>query len=558
MANQSPRIADEKTSEAFDEKMHDLELKRREGEAAEQAKTAGLPYINLKGFPIAPEALSLISQEEATKTKTVCFLFTHDAFRLATVDPAEPELENLRTRMESETHASGSVYVISEQSLAYALTLYDKLPKIRPLTKGVSITEEELNKFGESFSSFRDLGKALEGLSVSDQVALMVAAAFKSRASDIHVEAEEKATIVRFRVDGTLITVAEMPREVWHKLSSRIKLVATLKINVVDKPQDGRFTIFMKDDKVDVRVSTIPTAYGESIVMRLLRSTAVGLAFEDLGLRGEAFNKLLRAIAKPNGMIITTGPTGSGKTTTLYAVLNKLNQPDVKIITMEDPIEYRLTGISQSQVEASKDYSFAKGLRSILRQDPDVVMVGEIRDFETADIAIQAALTGHLVLSTLHTNNAAGAIPRFLSMGVKPFLLAPSLDTLMAQRLVRKICPDCKEETTLSAEVVERVKTLLGSLPASAKISVDLNAMHFYKGKGCSRCFDVGYKGRMGIYEVMDMNPEIAAVISAGDAPEHKLQEIAVRQGMVTMVQDGLLKALEGITSVEEVFSVAQ
>ncbi len=292
--------------------------------------------------------------------------------------------------------------------------------------------------------------------------------------------------------------------------------------------------------------------------MRLLRGSSVGLEFESLGLRGKAFEDLKRETERPNGMIISTGPTGSGKTTTLYAVLNKLNDKETKIITLEDPVEYRLAGISQSQIDTSRDYTFAKGLRSILRQDPDIVMVGEIRDMETAEIAIQAALTGHLVISTIHTNSAAGAIPRFLSMGAKPFLLAPALNAVVGQRLVRRIHDGCKEEIRLDETTLARVKEVLSQIPANSGQQKDFGTLRFYHGKGCNDCYHLGYKGRVGIYEVMSMNKEIEGKILAGEISEYTIQEIAVKNGMVTMVQDGLLKALDGITTVEEVFQAAE
>jgi len=456
------------------------------------------------------------------------------------------------------TKANSQVYMVSEQSLSYALSLYAKLPKIRPPTKGVALTEEDLKKFGEEFHSFEELQSRLKGVSVTDVVTLLVAASIQSKSSDVHIEAEEKEIVVRFRIDGVLHVVVQLPKTDWARIVSRLKLLSSLKLNVTDRPQDGRFTISAKAGNVDVRVSTIPTAYGESIVMRLLRSTAVGLKFDDLGIRGRAFDQLRREVDRPNGMIMTTGPTGSGKTTTLYAILNKLNDSETKIITLEDPIEYKLAGIAQSQIDASKNYTFASGLRSILRQDPDIVMVGEIRDLETAEIAVQAALTGHLVLSTIHTNSAAGAIPRFLAVGTKPFLLAPALNAIIGQRLVRKIHEECKEEVKLDEETLTRVKEILGGIPKDSEYKVDLEKMKFYHGKGCAKCFDLGYKGRIGIYEIMTMNKEIEEVILSGKVSEYSMQEIAVKYGMITMVQDGLLKALDGITSVEEVFSVAE
>jgi type II secretory ATPase GspE/PulE/Tfp pilus assembly ATPase PilB-like protein len=314
----------------------------------------------------------------------------------------------------------------------------------------------------------------------------------------------------------------------------------------------------MEKDKMDIRVSTMPTAWGESVVMRLLKSSSVGLSFDQLGLRASAYKRLKREIDKPQGMVVTTGPTGSGKTTTLYAILNTLNTPDTKIITLENPIEYRMVGIAQSQIDHSKDYTFAKGLRAILRQDPNVIMVGEIRDLETAETAVQAALTGHLLLSTIHTNDAAGAIPRFLSMGLQPFLLAPALNAIIGQRLVRKICVDCKTEMTLDLETLERVKAALQNIPENSGEPIpDVTTLKFYEGKGCTKCNKIGYKGRVGIYEIFTKNPEIEALILSGNVSEYQMKDIKHKAGMLSMGQDGLLKALEGATSVAEVLRVA-
>lgn len=325
-------------------------------------------------------------------------------------------------------------------------------------------------------------------------------------------------------------------------------------MNVADRPQDGRFTIFQKNKKIDVRTSTMPTAWGESVVMRILNPDAANLGFEKLGFREAMLKKLLHEVEKPHGMIITTGPTGSGKTTTLYAVLQRLNKPGVKIITLEDPVEYKLEGINQSQIDHSKNYTFASGLRSILRQDPDIVMVGEIRDLETAETAIQAALTGHMLISTIHTNDAAGAIPRFVSMGVKPFLLAPAVNAIMGQRLARHICEECKEVDTVSAELLTNIKAQLQSIPPlSGEAVPNLEALTFYKGKGCAVCNNTGYKGRLGIYEILLKDAEIEKFILSGEISEYAVREVAQKQGMVTMLQDGLLKALDGLTSIEEV-----
>jgi type II secretory ATPase GspE/PulE/Tfp pilus assembly ATPase PilB-like protein len=314
----------------------------------------------------------------------------------------------------------------------------------------------------------------------------------------------------------------------------------------------------LEEGDVDVRVSTMPTVYGESVVLRLLHQSRTGLTLDSLGLRGSAFVKLSQEIERPNGMIMTTGPTGSGKTTTMYAIMQILNKPGVKIITLEDPVEYKMEGINQSQVEWSKDYTFAKGLKSMLRQDPDIAMVGEIRDLDTAEIAIQAALTGHLILSTIHTNNAAGAIPRFLSMGVKPFLLAPALNCVIGQRLVRRLCPACLKEQELDSRMLERLGKVLESMPETEKNKIDFKNLKFYVGAGCKACGGLGYKGRVGIYEVFNINEEVEAVVLSGRVSEYALEEIAVKNGMITMVQDGVLKAMDKITSLEEVFRVTE
>ncbi len=398
------------------------------------------------------------------------------------------------------------------------------------------------------------IAKMMKEATVTDVLAIVIAAALKLSSSDIHIEAEETGIAVRFRVDGILQEITKLDSSEWKRLINRIKLIASLKLNVTDQAQDGRFTIFQKNKQIDVRLSTIPTAYGESVVMRLLNPDTISLDFEKLGFRPAALKKITKEIERPNGMIVTTGPTGSGKTTTLYAILKRLNTKDTKIITLEDPIEYKVEGLNQSQIDTTKDYTFAKGLRSILRQDPDIVMVGEIRDLETAEIAIQAALTGHMLLSTIHTNDAAGAVPRFLSMGVQPHLLAPAINAIMGQRLIRQLCQECKVPITLEADVMADVVKHLSSISeASGEKAVDATKVQFYGPKGCAACNETGYRGRIGVYEILIKDAEIEKSILGGNISEYDMREVAKRQGMVTMAQDGLLKASEGMTSVDEV-----
>ncbi|MBI4272774.1 type II/IV secretion system protein [Candidatus Uhrbacteria bacterium] len=553
------QLVSEGAEEKFAEKMKDIALKEKEQETQMQAFALGIPYISLYAKPISPGALSIISEQDAKRLKVVCFSESAGEKRVACIDPDRKGLEEFLKELEKKTNCKISLFLMSEASLESVLKLYSQLPKVREEIQGVALTQEEFDHFtSDEFSDIRTLDAKLKGVSITDLYKAVIAAALKSRASDIHIEAEEKDIKVRYRVDGILHTVATLPREVWKQVISRLKLFAELKINITDKPQDGRFTIGLAHDKVDVRVSTLPTSEGESVVMRLLRSSSAGLDLPSLGLSPYSLSQLKKEIEKPNGMIMTTGPTGSGKTTTLYAILNHLNSQDIKIITLEDPVEYKLAGISQSQIDASKGYTFAGGLRSILRQDPDIVMVGEIRDLETADIAVNAALTGHLVLSTIHTNSAAGAVPRFLAMGAKSYLLAPALNAVMGQRLVRRLCAECKKEVQLDPAELERVKTYLSTITPKAGILIDLANLHFWDAQGCPACNGLGYKGRIGVYEIMGMNQEIEAVVLSEQVSEYKMEEIAIKNGMVTMVQDGLLRALEGVTSVKEVFSVAQ
>ncbi|OGL71063.1 hypothetical protein A3C17_00650 [Candidatus Uhrbacteria bacterium RIFCSPHIGHO2_02_FULL_53_13] len=437
------------------------------------------------------------------------------------------------------------------------MKLYATLPKIRNVSTDVEIPEEDIVRYRKQITSLKALQPLLDRTSITDLIAILLAAALEIGSSDVHIEAEEQHIAVRYRIDGVLQNVATIEKDRWKQLASRIKLVAGLKLNITDRPQDGRFTIRFGGQNVDVRTSTLPTAHGESVVMRLLVPTAINLEFAQLGFRKNVFEKLQREIVKPNGMIITTGPTGSGKTTTLYAILKQLNKPEVKIITLEDPVEYKLEGINQSQIDHSKDYTFSAGLRSILRQDPDIVMVGEIRDKETAETAIQAALTGHLLLSTIHTNDASGAVPRFLSMGVEPALLAPALRVIMGQRLVRKLCEACREQTQLTPEVSERVASIVAAIPEASGETVDLATVNWYRAKGCEKCGNSGYKGRIGIYELMVVDGVVEERIRTGSVTDKDMLAIGQEQGMVTMVQDGILKAIDGQTSVDEVFRVA-
>lgn len=556
-AGKAPPVDPQTTQAKFSHKMEEISLKERETQVEAEAKTLGVPYIDLITFPVSSEALRALPQETAQEFKAVCFFFSPEQINVGAVEITKA-VQEMAYQLGERHHVGAKIYLISPHSFDHVIKLYANLPIVKPVSKEIIITDEELRKYEVGIENLQSLQEAFKNVSISDILTLMISSALKVNSSDIHVEAEEHGISVRYRIDGVLHDVADLPKDQWKRFVSRIKLLAALKININDRPQDGRVTLRLTTSSLDVRVSTMPTIHGESVVMRILHSGSKGVTYDELGLRGDAYERLKKEIERPNGMIITTGPTGSGKTTSLYAILRTLNKPGVKIITLEDPIEIKMDGVNQSQVDPAHDYTFAKGLRSILRQDPDICMVGEIRDLETAEIAIQAALTGHLMLSTIHTNSASGAIPRFLSMGVKPFLLAPALNSVIGQRLVRKICNECREETTLDAEKLARAQALLETLPQAEKKNVDLSKLHFYKGKGCPACSGLGYKGRIGIYEIFTMTKEIEQVILSAQLSEYVIQELAVKGGMVTMVQDGLLKALDKITTVDEVFRVTE
>ncbi|MFA6429804.1 MAG: GspE/PulE family protein [Patescibacteria group bacterium] len=559
-APQKPVTAKKITSatDKLSEKMTEIQWQEKEKLAQQHATDLGMNYISLRAFPIAPEALSLILRKEAETRRLVAFLKVGNEIRVALTEPSEDATKFIK-ELEDREHAHVEVYLVSDDSIERALKLYDTLPEVKEVIYGYRIEEKDLERYAEEISDFRQLQERIGKVSTTDIITLMIGASLKSNASDIHVEAEEEDVKIRYRMDGILHDAATLPRETWKQIISRLKLLAGVKINVDDVPQDGRITIYLTNEKLDIRVSFLPTSFGESVVMRLLRPKSIALEFDNLGIRGLALTRLQAEIEKPNGMIITTGPTGSGKTTTLYAILKKLNSPEEKIITLEDPVEYKLKGINQSQIQHDKGYDFAKGLRAILRQDPDVVMVGEIRDLETADIAIQAALTGHLVVSTIHTNSAAGAIPRFLSMGVKPFLLAPALNAVIGQRLVRRLCEKCKVPAVLSPSSLAQAKQILGSISPASNIKVDIGALKFMDAKkgGCEFCHGQGYKGRVGIYEIFNMTKTVEEAILGGAISEYQIQEIALKEGMITMAQDGLLKAADGLTSIEEVLAAS-
>jgi len=430
------------------------------------------------------------------------------------------------------------------------------------ITDKIKIEEEFLKNRIRDYKNIPNFKVAIESAMGGDTTLLtktVMAGSILLGSSDLHLEATEIGSLLRIRVDGLLQQVCNFGKSQHKAFLGRIKLLAGLKLNVEKKPQDGRFTVIMPSDgndeqEIEIRVSTLPSEYGESIVMRILNPKSL-ISLEDLGLRKDLYEIFNEQAQKPNGMILVTGPTGSGKTTTLYAFLKKIRNPEIKIITIEDPIEYRLEGITQTQVDPTKGYDFASGLRSIVRQDPDAILVGEIRDLETASIALQAALTGHLVLSTLHTNDSTGAIPRLQALGEQPANIAPAINMVIAQRLVRKLCPKCMTTKTIPLEMYNLIQAELSNLPKNIDAPGLTPETQIGIPKGCEFCNFTGYKGRIGIFEAFLIDDEMEEFILTSP-PSFAIKDLAIKKGLVTMKQDGLIKILQRITTLEEVIKV--
>lgn len=419
----------------------------------------------------------------------------------------------------------------------------------------LEIKEDELDQLENQIKDIGDLKNRLKTISATQLLEILVAGAIKTKASDIHFEPGADSTRIRYRLDGVLHDISSFEKKTYIKILNRIKILSKMRLNIHDTPQDGRFTIRQKSVDIEVRVSVIPSEFGETIVTRLLDPRNIKGDLEELGLRPDLLEIIRIELKNKTGSILTSGPTGSGKTTTLYAFVNTLNEPGTKIITIEDPIEYHITNISQTQVDQKKKYTFSNGLRSIVRQDPDIILVGEIRDRETAEIALNAALTGHLVLSTIHTNNAAGIIPRLIDLGVKPQIIAPAINLSIAQRLLRKLCPDCKKSVKITSEQLKTVRETLVSI--SKKISLpELNSnLNIYTAGQCSKCSSSGYLGRTGVFELFRVSRNVERLILTSPAISD-IEDAALKEGMTTILQDAYIKLLQGITSFEEIESV--
>src|SRR3989338_1154144 len=524
----------------------------------------GIEYVNLTGKQIPAELVELVPLSVAKKYNIVPYLLDGDKLSVAMVDPLD--LQTIEF-IERKTSYTVIPFITSQKDV----------DRILDEQKGKAIGEEisaALEEISQTTLKIDETGGELTDATIRDApiariVGMILETAVKTLASDIHLEPGEKGSRLRYRIDGVLEEKRIIPKEMHDSIIARIKILAKMKIDEKRIPLDGRFKVQVGNTQTDLRVSTLPTIYGEKVVIRLLKEEGAVFTFKDLGLRGLSLKRFEEQILKPVGMVLVTGPTGSGKTVTLASALAKLNTVRVNIVTIEDPVEIRVPGVNQVQINPQAGLTFANGLRAFLRQDPNIIMVGEIRDGETAELGVHAALTGHLVLSTLHTNSASGALPRLLDMGIENLLLASTVNVILAQRLVRKICTNCKEEHETPAEVLQEMRTVLSSIernktimlkdPETAKIVKKSNegAIKLYKGRGCDKCANTGYKGRIGIFEVLEMSDRIGR-LTLESSTAQQIQDVAMEEGMLNLMQDGYLRVVEGVTTLSEVMRVAK
>lgn len=509
---------------------------------------------------VMPDVLSLIPKESVEYYKIFPFRIDREnkLFEVGMVYPESIQAQEALKFLARQHKLILNTFLITPSTFAKYLNKYDILEKeFAQALEGIG-AETETKGLEDRIFEKAELGRLVEEAPTIKMVAVILRQAVEGAASDIHIEPTSVNSRVRFRFDGVLYASLFLPLKIHPAIVARIKILSNLKIDETRVPQDGRFSTQIASKRVDFRVSTFPTTLGEKVVIRILDPEKGLKTFENLGLEGRNFDLLKEAIDQPYGMILVTGPTGSGKTTTLYAVLNILNNDGVNIVTLEDPVEYFLEGVNQSQVKPEINYTFARGLRQILRQDPDIIMVGEIRDEETASLAIHAALTGHLVLSTLHTNNASGVVPRLIDMGIRPFLIPPSLNLTVGQRLVRVLCPVCKQKAKAEGEAKKYLLEKIKSFPEEFKKKVKMQEpFYVYKAEGCKQCGNKGYSGRTAVFEVIKMTDKMAEILYKEPTEQAFFKE-ARAQGMTTMEEDGILKVLQGITSVEEVLETLE
>jgi len=526
-----------------------------------KARELGLFYLEEVPKNIPTDVINIISEEAANRYGVVPFELSGSKLKVAVLDPKNIEVANIIRFVAEEKGVSIEEYLVSKKTLSDLLACYtganefvkDAVESLK--SSGIKIINED------SVSKQKKEAEALKDAPIAKLVEVLISHAIEGKASDIHIEPMERNYRVRFRVDGVLHVSLLLPKEVGPVVISRIKILSNLKIEEKRKPQDGRFRTISNNKEIDFRVSTLPVLDGEKIVLRILDKEGGVGEIETLGLLGLAQENMKLAIKETYGMILLTGPTGSGKSTTSYALLKILNQEERNIITLEDPVEYFIEGINQSQIKPEIGYTFASGLRTVLRQDPNVILVGGMRDKETAELAVHAALTGHLLFSTLHTNTAAGAIPRLIDMGIEPFLLASSLRIVVAQRLVRRICDKCKEEIAVPKAVKEAILSEIVDIPEKEfkKYGLNLqNSVKFYHGKGCPECNGTGLKGRVAIYEAIPITEKIKNIMIEKRGNESLIDEERKKSGILALKQDGILKILMGLTTIEEIERVVE
>ncbi len=535
------------------------QMREKEAEALAQilSERYNLPYVDLSRVTVDNTAIRIISEEVAREAKAVIFAINQHKVDIAVQTPNNPKLASVLEEI-SRQGITPTMYIASEFGIARSWEIYNEVSYAKAETAGIiSISNETMQRYVSTIKNIVDVKAVVESAltsggahSLSTVVEIVLGGAVATGVSDVHIEPEKEVVRIRYRLDGILQDIVEITHVDYKKILARIKLLAGVKLNLIHEAQDGRFTIKIEGIDVEVRTSILPAAYAESVVMRILNPESISVPLEELGMDEYFYQIMVDQINKPNGLILTTGPTGSGKTTTLYACLKKLRNPQIKIITIEDPIEYHLDGISQTQIDHDKGYDFSHGLRAAVRQDPDVIMVGEIRDEETASVAIDSSLTGHLVFSTLHTNNASGAIPRLIDIGVNPKIISSALNIAIGQRLVRKLCAFCKEQYIPEGKEAE---TIAREFPEIKKFRPKLELPEkIWRPTGCEKCSFTGYKGRISIYEGILMDRAVEAILRENPS-EREIKEASKPQGILDMRQDGIVKTINGVTSLSEV-----
>jgi type IV pilus assembly protein PilB len=544
------------SQQPIEDKLGDIRREAEERGAKRRAAKEELPYLDLREQAIDRGALELVAEDLAREAGAVPFKKDKKRVGIAALTSKSGEFAKLSLLLE-EKKIESDVFIVSLSGLKEGWREYSS---VRVEDRGEIVSEIKLaEEVLQSKMNIRSVAVAAKDVadidsdtSTTDALVKILADAIALKASDIHFESGKTTALLRLRIDGVLYEIAKLPEDIHRRLIGRLKLLANLKLNIKDRPQDGRFTIRRQKGDIESRISVIPAEYGESAVVRVLDPRAISLGLSDLGLRKDDEASVLEAIKQPNGMILVTGPTGSGKTTSLYTFLKTGNSSGIKTITIEDPIEYHLDGIEQTQVNPSDGYTFASGLKSAMRQDPDIILVGEIRDKETANTAIDAALTGHLVFSTLHTNSALGAVPRLLDLGVKPGSIAPAINLIMAQRLIRRLCEKCRTALPIEESLTKNINAFYAGLPPKAIPKT--KRQNLYKEVGCNECED-GFRGRIGVFEVLILDESFDEIAKEG-VGEVRMKNYAQKQGVVYMQEDGILKALAGITTLDEVEKV--